>query len=126
VSATESDIFAAIQAAVAPTPVYRIVAPELTDDRPVQTPYVVFERDISVDYQSQSTCGVGGYDVSYIVDCLHHEYGGARGMVAAINTALRGLSLEFEQVYEDRDATRVYRCSGSFSNWESDALATIP
>ena len=123
---TEFDIFAAIQAAVAPTPVYRIVAPELTDDLPVQTPYVVFERDISIDYQSQSTCGAGGYDASYIVDCLHHEYDGARTLIAAINTALRGLSLELEQVYEDRDAPRVYRCSGSFSNWERDALALAP
>lgn len=125
--ATEIDIYNALVAAAAPVPVYRIHAPQLTDEQPIATPFVVFERSVSADFESQSYCGSAGFNADYLVDCIDKDYAGARQLLVSLQTALKGFSLEFEYIYEDRDrTTRAYICSGSFTNWERDALAIQP
>ena len=124
---TETDIIAAMNAAVTPAPVYRLHAPQLDDDHPSQVPMVVFTRELFDDQQFQAFCVTADgqtLNASYLVDCFALDYAEARRMMAGIIAGFKPLNMMPESVFEDWEpTTRVYRVSGSFTLWETGALS---
>ena len=122
---TETDVYNALVAAVAPIPVYRLHAPQENDDQPNNVPYVIFTRELFKDDQFDTFCTAVGESMSgaYIVDCFALEYAQARSMIKDIVSQFNQIGLGPDSVFEDWErTTRVYRISSSFTLWEAGAL----
>jgi len=113
----EAALYQAMAAQVAPVPVYRLHAPQADDLQPVRTPYVIFSREqfSGADLENFCDADVSLTD-SYIVDCLHHDYAGARELNRQMTAVFRAFKAAPDSVFEDYDAAmRVYRITSSFT-----------
>ena len=122
---TETQLIAALTQALAPVPVWRLFAPQHTDEQPIQTPYVLVSRELFDDQQFSGFCAADvGMQGSYIVDCLHHDYAGARSLAYKVANVFKANGGAMNSLFEERDpGMRVFRVTGSFDLWEDDALA---
>jgi len=113
----ESALYAAMSAQVAPTPVWRLHAPQADDQHPVQTPYVIFSRELFGDSNIEDFCAADtDLADAYLVDCIHHTYAGARELSRQMTAVFKAFNAPLESSFEDYDpAMRVYRISSSYT-----------
>jgi len=113
---TEAMLYAAMQAQVAPVPVWRLHAPQSDDQHSVQTPYIIFTREQYNEASIEDFCAAEtSLADSYLVDCLHHNYAGARELNRLMTAVYKAFGAVPESVFEDYDSQmRVYRVTSSF------------
>ena len=113
---TEAMLYMAMQAQVTPVPVWRLHAPQADDQHPVQTPYVIFAREQYSESSIEDFCAAeANLADSYLVDCLHHDYAGARELNRQMTAVFKAFGAAPDSVFEDYDSSmRVYRVTSSF------------
>jgi len=114
---SEKALYAAMSAQVAPVPVYRLHAPQSDDQHPVQTPYIIFTREMFSEAPIEDFCEADtDLADAYLVDCIHHEYAGARELNRQMTAVFKAFNAPVESSFEDYDPSmRVYRVSSSYT-----------
>lgn len=114
---SEAALYAAMAAQVAPVPVYRLAAPQLSDEQPDNVPYIVFSRESYSEGGLENFCAAdSALADSYIVDCYDVSYSGARELSRNMTAVFRAFHSAVDSVFEDFEAgTRIYRISSSYT-----------
>lgn len=104
-------------AQVAPAPVYRLHAPQLDDEHPDQTPYVIFSRQQSANADLSDFCAADALLAdTYLVDCYDLDYAGARELARQMTAVFAAFNAAPDYVDEAWESdVRIYRISTVFA-----------